>query len=100
MRTRGGIYYDLQESEFKYKIGDYEFNFSSELYMHKFMTGLNDFVKDENNKINSKYKLEGDFKEYLTIIYYKKVERRGFYVTFKGKALNPLSFKYGDENGY
>lgn len=100
MRTRGGIYYNLQESEFKYKIGDYEFKFSSELYMNKFITGLNEFIEEENIKINSKYNLVGDFREYLTIIFYKRVEKRGFYITYKGKLLNPLSFKYGEDYGY
>ncbi len=99
MKTRGGVFYNLQESDFKYKIGDYEFKFSSELYKNKFITGLNEFVEVENSKINSKYQLKGDFREYLTIIFYKKVEKRGFYITYKDKLLNPLSFNYGDEDG-
>lgn len=93
MRTRGGIYYDLLESDITYKIGDYEFKFSSELYKNKFITGLDEFIKEENNKIMSRYGLMGDFTEYLTIIFYKKVEKRGFYVTYKDKLLNPFSFK-------
>ena len=100
MKTRGGVYYDLLESDIIYKINDYEFKFSSELYKNKFVTGLEEFIKEESNKINSKYGLMGDFTEYLTIIYYKKVEKRGFYVTYKDKLLNPLSFKYGEDYGY
>lgn len=99
MKTRGGVFYDLQESNIEYKIDNYVFKFSSELYKNKFISGYQEFVKEENSKINSRYNLMGDFREYLTIIFYKKVEKRGFYVSYKDKLLNPLSFNLGDDYG-
>lgn len=99
MKTRNGIYNDIKESTYKLKRGNYEFTFSSELYKNKFMTGLNEFIKVENEKINNKYKMVGDFSEYLSVIYYKRIEKRGFYVTYNNKELNSSSFILGDEYG-
>lgn len=99
MKTRGGVFYNLAESDFTIKRNDYEFKFSSELHKNKFITGVEEFIETENSKINAKYGLKGDFAEYLSIIYYKRVERRGFYVTYKDKLLNPLSFNYGEDDG-
>ena len=99
MKTRGGVYYNIEESEYKLIKGDYVFYFSSMLYKNKFEKGLDSFVKEQNDRLYSIYGYEGDFSEYLTIIFYKKVEKRGFYVTYKEKAINPLFFKYGDVYG-
>lgn len=91
MRKSKNIYYDINESDIKVTLGDYTFTFSSDLYKEKFENGLPEFVKEENNKINAKYNLVGDFKEYLAIVYYKKIEKRGFLITYKDKVINESS---------
>ena len=100
MKTRGGVYYDIKESDYKLKRGDYEFKFSSELYKSKFMINVDEFIKRENDKLNAKYNYDNDYSEFLAIIYYKMVEKRGFYVTYKDKLVNENSFIVGDNYEY
>lgn len=92
MRISKKIFYDISLSDICVNIDNYKFYFSSDLYRDKFISNYQNFVKAENDKINVKYKMSGDFKEYLTIIYYMKIEKRGFRVYYKDKLLNPSSF--------
>lgn len=92
MRISKNIYYDITESDIKVSLGEYTFTFSSDIYKEKFVNGVENYVKTENNKINAKYGLVGDFKDYLAVIYYKKIEKRGFLVTYKDKLINESSF--------
>jgi len=87
-----GIYYDLTESEYIYKLKDYKFYFSSSLYMNKFINGVNNYVKIEKLKMKQRLKVDFDITEILCISYYKKIEKRGFYITYKGKRIHLKNF--------
>lgn len=80
MKTRGGVYIDLKESEYKLQVANYTFVFSSKIYCEKFKNGYNQFIEQENLKFNSKYGINCNLFVYLLFAYYKKIEKRGFLV--------------------
>lgn len=80
MKTAKGIYLDLKESDYKYKYKDLEFYFSSIRYLEKFKENVENFINEETVKLELKYHIVVDFKKYLAIAYYKRIERRGFRV--------------------
>lgn len=80
MKTVGGIYLDLKESEFFYKYNGLKFFFSSQMYLQKFKLNVGNYVKEENIKLKNRYKIKCDFSIYLLLSYYKQIEKRGFYV--------------------
>lgn len=86
------IYYDLNESDIKVNRGDYTFTFSSNFYKEKFTNEVENYIKEENDKINAKYNLNINLDDYLALVYYKKVEKRGFLVSYKDTLVNPLIF--------
>ncbi len=61
------------------------------------MINVDEFIKRENDKLNAKYNYDNDYSEFLAIIYYKMVEKRGFYVTYKDKLVNENSFIVGED---
>jgi len=80
MQTVNGIELELNKSKFIYEYENMKFYFSSELYMNKFILGIEDFIKAEKIKIFNKYKIRCNFNKFLALSYYKKIEKRGFYV--------------------
>lgn len=80
MQTKSGIELDLSKSNYKANYSDLIFYFSSELYLNKFKTELNNYILIENIKINNKYKVDIDIKEYLAVALYKRIEKRGFLI--------------------
>lgn len=87
MQTKNGIELDLSKSNYKYKINNYEFYFSSENYLNKFKESLTNFVQMENKKIEIKYKISINLSLYLTFALYKQIEKRGFYVTYNKEII-------------
>lgn len=78
MKTAKGIYWNLEESEYSFKFEGIEYYFSSIFYLNKFKNNVERFITDETTKLEIKYKILIDFRIYLAISYYKKVEKRGF----------------------
>jgi len=80
MKTINGIELDLTKSDYKYSILGYTFYFSSEFYMNNFKNNVKFFSEIEGVKIKNKYKVFINLNLYLTFVYYKRIEKRGFYV--------------------
>lgn len=80
MRRSEKIYYDLSLSEEYFDINElgYRFYFSSSFNKDRFINGYKDFVKLEEDKIISRYKIKISLRFYLTIVFYLKIEKRGF----------------------
>lgn len=76
----GKVEYDLNNSNFIIKLDDWVYYFSSEFNLNRFNDGLYDFIKNETQKLFAKYHVKIDIHEYLTLVYYKKIEKRGFKV--------------------
>ena len=78
MKTRKGIYYDLEETEyFVIKFG-LIFYFSSKYYLDKFVETADKYIKEQNIRFRSKYKIFINLDLVLLISYYKQIEKRGF----------------------
>lgn len=87
MKTKYGIYLDLQSTPYKAKYGKNIFYFSSELHLKKFTTRIKEYVRMEIAKFQIRYNievesispyLEPDLEIYFAIALYKKIENRGY----------------------
>lgn len=74
------VEYDLNNSEYISKVHDYIYYFSSEFNLNRFNEGLYDFIKTETNKLKAKYHVGIDISDYLSLVFYKRIEKRGFKV--------------------
>lgn len=80
MITKNGICLNLDESNYKFLKYGVIFYFSSLLYLEKFEKEVELYVNAETIKLRNKYKVDNDFTLYLAIAFYKKIEKRGFYI--------------------
>lgn len=74
------VEYDINKSEYYFKVNKLTFFFSSKFNKTRFENGFIDFVNEETNKIKAKYKVDINLTNYLLLAYYKKIEKRGFKV--------------------
>lgn len=80
MQTERGIYYNLKESTYILDYNGYRLYFSSEFYKNKFELEVESFINYETLKLENKFKCRLFLRSMLIISFYKKVEKRGFYV--------------------
>ena len=100
MQTKNGIELDLSKSNYKYKLNDYVFYFSSQNYLNKFKDEVTNFVIMENKKIEIRYKIIINLSIYLIFALYKRIEKRGFYVTYKGEIIRNNDLRFVIKNYY
>ena len=86
------VYKDVYKSSFKDDYAGICFHFSSLFNYRRFRSGITDYIKEEELKIRNKYQLEIDMKKYLAIAYYKKIEKRGFYVLIGNEEFNEIDY--------
>lgn len=82
MKTRDGIYTNINESDYIYEFNNLKFFFSSPYYMKKFINNVKTFASVESEKIKEKFDCNINFDLFYAISYYKKIEKRGFKVEF------------------
>lgn len=82
------IYNDINESIYTFKYDNLLFYFSSQFYKEKFTREYLQFLKDEIMKLKIKFKCNICCDEMILLLLYKKIEKRGFKVLYKGKKLN------------
>lgn len=90
MRRSEKIYHDLTESVEFVELLQSRFYFSSSFNKERFLNGYKDYIKEEEDKIKSKYGVNISIRYYLLIAFYIKIEKRGFYIT----KYSSLSGKY------
>ena len=81
------IYNDLNESNYTFEYDDLKFYFSSNFYKEKFIKEYHNFIKEETMKLKVKFKCNIYCDEMILLLLYKKIEKRGFKVEYKGKEL-------------
>ena len=74
------VEYDINKSEYYFKVNKLTFFFSSKFNKTRFENGFIVYVSEETNKIKAKYKVDINLTNYLLLAYYKKIEKRGFKV--------------------
>lgn len=80
MITKNGIELNIKESKFNLTINEIKFFFSSELYMNKFKSEYTTYIAMESIKLKNKYKFDIKAELLLMLSFYKKIEKRGFYI--------------------
>lgn len=90
MKTKKGIYLDLEDSDYKYRIGEYIFYFSSIVYRDKFIKQSNEFTKQEGIKFKIKYKLTLSDVNIFLFTLYGKIEKRGYKVARVNSRGKPI----------
>ena len=88
--TRGGVYL-IDTSPLVVEHLGFEFTFSSELYLNKYIDRVNEFVEQRNIVISQKYQCNIDMTELWCIMLYAKIEKRGFKITREGTIWTNLS---------
>jgi len=83
MKTRSGIYYDLSESNFLFVVDPFVFVFSSALNKKKFREQINEFIKENNEKMIKRFGIICNTKYLSAMLLYKKIEHRGFYIVWE-----------------
>ena len=81
------IYNDIDESTYSFNYDDMIFYFSSQFYQEKFKNEYVSYLKEETDKLRIKFKCGIDADYMILLLLYKKIEKRGFRVEFKGKRL-------------
>ena len=81
------IYNDINQSVYIFKYDDLVFYFSSQFYREKFKREYSQYLKDETMKLKIKFKCNIYCDEMILLLLYKKIEKRGFKVLYKGKDL-------------
>lgn len=74
------VEYDINKSEYNFRVNKLTFFFSSNFNKSRFENGFIEYVQEETNKIKAKYKVDINLTNYLLLAYYKKIEKRGFKV--------------------
>ena len=70
-----------------WKYDNLVFYFSSQFYKEKFKREYSQYLKDETMKLKIKFKCNIYCDEMILLLLYKKIEKRGFKVLYKGKDL-------------
>ena len=81
MRRSEKVYHDLTESTEFVELLETRFYFSSSFNKERFLNGYETFIKEEEDKIIAKYKINISIRFYLLMSYYIRIEKRGFYIT-------------------
>lgn len=74
------VEYDINKSEYHIRVNNYDYYFSSVFNLKRFVNNYDYFVEEETNKLKAKYKVNIDIYDYLVMVFYKKIEKRGFKV--------------------
>ena len=80
MVTARGIYYDLTETIYYYKVSSYKFYFSSKKYRDKFIKLHKDYIKQEVLKFYQRYNIQLVDGTIFLFLLYSIIEKRGFLV--------------------
>lgn len=80
MKTKRGIYLNIEDSDYYYDLDGIRYYFSSEFNLGRFKDRVLNYVNEENIKLKLRYKVNVNFDLFFTISYYRKIEKRGFKV--------------------
>ena len=93
MRKSKNLFYDIDKSNLKFEFNGIIFYFSSDFNLERFKNGYLNYLMEEQDKINAKYHVMSDLKNLLILAYYKKIETRGFRVTFNEEPITNYTLK-------
>lgn len=74
------VEYDINQSNYFCRVNNYLFYFSSIFNQRRFEANFNIFIQEETSKLIAKYHMNINLYDYLLLVFYKKIEKRGFKV--------------------
>jgi hypothetical protein len=80
LKSRKGIFYDLNVSEYRATINNITYVFSSELHRIKFLEKLNSNRNEINNKLTKRFGIDIENNILADLVLYKNVETRGYLI--------------------
>lgn len=80
MLTKRGIELNINESKYIFVVDNLMLYFSSNFNKERFISNYNSYIDEETIKLENRYKINIDIKNLLVISFYKKIEKRGFYI--------------------
>lgn len=83
MRTRNGVYWDLDKSTYRSEVNGLVFVFSSELHKSKFDERLKENRKTINDSLSKRFNIKCDVSNLADVVLYRKIETRGFLIEEK-----------------
>lgn len=85
MKSRNGIYYSLDESDYILQFNNIKYVFSSPTVMNKFYMRRKKHQEEFNAYMSAKYGMRFELEELADIILYSKMEKRGFKIIINGR---------------
>ena len=87
IKTKKGIYLDLEESEYKVTFKEITFYFSSLLYRNNFGEALTEYLIIVKRTLENRWKINFECELFGAIILYTNIEKRGFLIKYKNKEI-------------
>lgn len=89
------VEYNLNNSDYSLVVNGFKFIFSSEFNKMRYELNYSDFIEEETAKLKARYNVNINLEKYLLVVFYKKIEKRGFRVlTYKNDDIIELSNDY------
>ena len=86
-RSKTKIYYNIKESDYMQNVGELTFYFSKTFYLEKFNEQLHDNRNEICKRLEYLYGVKIDCNEWLDIVLYLNIEKKGFRVFKRGEPL-------------
>jgi len=80
------IFHNIEETDYIFETENFEFHFSSMLYLVKFKERYKENREKLLYKLSSRYNIEFVANDYFDFILYSSIEKRGFKVVCKKKG--------------
>lgn len=97
-KTRRGVYYELNETEYRYTLRNVTYYFSSKNHLEKFKERFDEENQSINYMFKRRYGIKFNFDILSDLLLYKKVETRGFLIEIEGvryKCLEQVHLELG-----
>lgn len=87
MKSRYGVYYDLEKSEYKCTHNGLTFVFSSQQHLNSFEKKRKQNREMINYSLSKRFKISIDVSTLADVVLYKKIETRGFLIEGQGDKM-------------
>lgn len=89
------VYLNVSESPYIYEDGKNKFFFSSEFNLRRFIEKLDEFIKEQEQRVKIKFGIEIDLGYYFKVVLYNNIEKRGCRIeTLEGVVTNCQLIKF------
>lgn len=92
MKSKRGIYYDIEESDYCCQYYGMTFYFSSDKYRMKFEKRVDNFINEETIKLEIITRCNLVIPECILLKLYYLIETRGFRVYYRNKRITPNTY--------